>query len=116
MIRPKLNRFLLFLACIGVALYLGISALYGLQAEEPSAADNPSITKQQAADRAAQFVSERYDLHNPQTYVVYQSKKERSGYLQKEHLLEAYMKDYGERYPIDYYQVSVKDTTDQPSI
>ena len=110
MIRPKLNRFLLILACIGVALYLGISALYGLQAEEPSAADNPSITKQQAADRAAQFVSERYNLHNPQTYVVYQSKKDRSGYLQKEHLLEAYMKDYGERYPIDYYQVSVEDT------
>lgn len=110
MIRPKFNRFLLFLACIGVALYLGISALYGLRAEEPSAADNPSITKQQAADRAAQFVSERYDLHNPQTYVVYQSKKDRSGYLQKEHLLEAYLKDYGERYPIDYYQVSVEDT------
>ncbi|KRF42862.1 hypothetical protein ASG93_20070 [Paenibacillus sp. Soil787] len=110
MIRPKFNRFLLFLACIGVALYLGISSLYGLRAEEPSAADNPSITKQQAADRAAQFVSERYDLHNPQTYVVYQSKKDRSGYLQKEHLLEAYLKDYGERYPIDYYQVSVEDT------
>ncbi|KRE45595.1 hypothetical protein ASG85_06075 [Paenibacillus sp. Soil724D2] len=110
MIRPKLNRFLLFLACIGVALYLGISALYGLQAEEPTAADNPSITKQQAADHAAQFVSERYNLHNPQTYVVYQSKKDRSGYLQKEHLLETYLKDYGERYPIDYYQVSVEDT------
>lgn len=109
MSKPKLNRFLLFLACIGVALYAGITVLYGLQAEEPQAADNPSITKEQAAESAVRFVSERYALHNPQTYVVYQSKKERSGYLQKEHLVEAYIQNYGERYPIDYYQVSVED-------
>ena len=84
--------------------------LYGLRDEEPPAADNPTITKQQAAERAAAFIRQRYELHNPQTYVVYQSKKERSGYLQKEHLLDAYTKQYGERYPIDYYQVSVEDS------
>lgn len=109
--RLKFNRFLILLACIGLLLYLGVSMLYGLRDEEPAVADMPSITKQQAAESAAAFIRQRYELHNPQTYVVYQSKKERSGYFQKEHLLEAYTKQYGERFPIDYYQVSVKDAT-----
>lgn len=111
MLRLKLNRFLLLLASIGLLLYVGISALYGLRDEEPQAAAIPTITKQQAAESAAAFIRQRYELHNPQTYVVYQSKKERSGYFQKEHLLEAYTKQYGDRFPIDYYQVSVKDST-----
>ncbi|SDO43890.1 Membrane protease YdiL, CAAX protease family [Paenibacillus sp. yr247] len=109
MLRPKLNRFLLILACIGITLYVGISALYGLQTEEAPSTENPSISKVQAADRAASFVSDRYALQDTQTFVVYQSKKERSGYLQKEHLSEAYKMTYGERYPVDYYQVSVED-------
>lgn len=111
MLRLKLNRFLLLLATIGLLLYVGISVLYGLRDEEPQAADIPMITKQQAAESAAAFIRQRYELHNPQTYVVYQSKKERSGYFQKEHLLDAYTKQYGDRFPIDYYQVSVKDST-----
>jgi hypothetical protein len=109
MLRPKLNRFLLILACIGITLYVGITALYGLQTEEAPSGENPSITKQQAADSAARFVNERYAIQDTQTFVVYQSKKERSGYLQKEHLSDAYNETYGERYPLDYYQVSVKD-------
>ncbi|OCT16567.1 hypothetical protein A8709_07765 [Paenibacillus pectinilyticus] len=111
MLRLKINRFLLLLACTGMVLYTGISVLYGLRADEPPPAENPAITKQQAADSAAGFISQRYELHNPQTYVVYQSKKERSGYFQKEHVLEDYTKQYGEKFPIDYYQVSVKDPT-----
>ncbi|TXK84311.1 CPBP family intramembrane glutamic endopeptidase [Paenibacillus sp. N3.4] len=113
MIRPKLNRSLLLLAFIGVALYMGITALYGLQTDESKNADNPSMTKQQAAQSAAAFITERYNIKDVQTYVVYQSKKTRSGYMQKEHLSEAYNKVYGERFPIDYYQVSVKDATNR---
>lgn len=110
MLRLKFNRLLLLLACIGLLLYISIAMLYGLRDEEPPTADIPTITKQQAAESAAAFILQRYELHNPETYVVYQSKKERNGYLQKEHLLEAYTKQYGERFPIDYYQVSVKDS------
>ncbi|GFZ76479.1 hypothetical protein GCM10008018_22370 [Paenibacillus marchantiophytorum] len=107
--RPTLNRHLLLLASIGIALYLVITILYGLQTEEASAGDNPSITKAAAADSATQFISGRYGVKASDTFVVYQSKKDRSGYLQKEQLLEPYNKTYGERYPIDYYQVSVND-------
>ncbi|MDR6554929.1 type II CAAX endopeptidase family protein [Paenibacillus qinlingensis] len=109
--RLKFNRSLLFLCCIGLLLYFGVSMLYGLHEEEASPADMPTISKQQAAESAASFIRQRYELHNPQTYVVYQSKKERNGYFQKEKLLESYTKQYGERFPIDYYQVSVKDPT-----
>ncbi|WNR45656.1 CPBP family intramembrane glutamic endopeptidase [Paenibacillus roseipurpureus] len=105
----KPNRILILLALIGLALYAGVTLLYGLSSKEPPAAQNPLITKKQAAESAANFIQNRYALNTPQTYVVYQSKKERSGYLQKEHVLEAYTKQYGEKLPLDYYQVSVKD-------
>lgn len=72
--RPKLNRFLLLLACIGIALYVGITALYGLQTEEAPAGENPSITKQQAAEQASTFINERYAIKG-QPFVAYQSKK-----------------------------------------
>lgn len=111
MLKLQFNRFLLLLAITGMALYVGISTLYGLRTDEPPAPDNPTITKQQAAESAANFIGLRYELHNPQTYVVYQSKKERSGYFQKEHLVDTYTKQYGERFPLDYYQVSVTDAT-----
>ncbi|MFC5447564.1 CPBP family intramembrane glutamic endopeptidase [Paenibacillus aestuarii] len=109
MIELKLNRFLLLLAVIGIALYATITALYGLHEEDAAPTDNPSITKQQAAERAAQFVLERYNIHDPQTFVVYQSEKERSGYLQKEQLTDVYEQKYGDRFPIDFYQVRVVD-------
>jgi hypothetical protein len=109
MLQPKLNRFLLLLACIGIALYVGVNALYGLQTEQSAPSDNPLITKKQAADSAITFISERYGVHDAKTFVVYQSKKGRSGYLQKEHLTVSYAQKYGDRFPIDYYQVTVVD-------
>ncbi|MEC0265423.1 type II CAAX endopeptidase family protein [Paenibacillus anseongense] len=108
--RPKLNRFLLLLACIGIALYAGITALYGLQTEEAPAGENPSITKAQAAEHASTFINERYAIKGSNSFVAYQSKKERSGYLQKEHLSESYDAAFGKRYPLDYYQVNVSDS------
>ncbi|NOU99767.1 CPBP family intramembrane glutamic endopeptidase [Paenibacillus planticolens] len=107
--RPKLNRILLILACIGILLYAVVTVLYGLQPEEAPAAENPSITKQQAAKYASTFVNERYSVKGTETFVAYQSKKERSGYLQKEHLSPKYDETYGKRYPLDYYQVNVTD-------
>jgi len=109
MIQLKMNRFLVLLAVIGIALYATITALYGLHGEDTAPADNPSITKQQAAQRAAQFVQERFGIHDPRTFVVYQSEKERSGYLQKEQLTDVYEQKYGEKFPIDFYQVRVVD-------
>lgn len=107
--RPNLNRFLIILAFIGIALYVGITALYGLQTEEAPAGENPAITKQQAAEHASNFINLRYAVKGTETFVAYQSKKERSGYLQKEHLSESYNEAYGKRYPLDYYQVNVND-------
>lgn len=107
--RLKFNRFLLILACIGIALYAGVTALYGLQKEDEPATQNPALTKQQAADAASKFISDRYAVKTAETYVVYQSKKERSGYLQKEHLSQNYEITYGKRYPLDYYNVQVED-------
>ncbi|UJF32263.1 CPBP family glutamic-type intramembrane protease [Paenibacillus hexagrammi] len=107
--RLKLNRPLLILACIGIVLYFGINMWSGLQSDEAAPSENPTIAKQQAAEAAAQFIQDRYGItiSSTKTFVVYQSKKTRSGYLQKEHIVEAYSLKYGERFPIDYYQVTV---------
>ncbi|MDD9271332.1 CPBP family intramembrane glutamic endopeptidase [Paenibacillus sp. GCM10023248] len=80
-----------------------------MQQEDEPQADNPALTKQQAAEAASTFISGRYAIKAPETYVVYQSKKERSGYLQKEHLSQSYEDTYGKHYPLDYYQVQVGD-------
>ncbi|MGG1552216.1 CPBP family intramembrane glutamic endopeptidase [Paenibacillus ferrarius] len=107
----RLNRFLLTLSVIGLLLYSAISFLYGRGTEPELPTDNPAITKKQAADSALAFLKERYRVHQADTYVVYQSKKERSGYLQKENLISAYLSAYNERYPIDYYEVSAKESS-----
>jgi hypothetical protein len=106
MIPMKFNRFLLLFACIGIALYFGIAAVSGGATEE-TGQEKPSISKQDAANAAAAFLQTRYKLDQPKTFVVYQSKKTLSGFLQKEHLNDAYKKQYGAQFPIDYYQVEV---------
>lgn len=109
MIKLKFNRPLLLLALAGLILYLGITFLSGFQAADEETEANPAITKKEAAYSAVEFLNTRYSLQKPETFVTYQSKKTRSGYLKKENLTKEYMNMYGERYPIDYYQVEVLD-------
>ncbi|WP_230632907.1 CPBP family intramembrane glutamic endopeptidase [Paenibacillus athensensis] len=107
------NRFLVLLAAIGLVLYFGVNALYHQRADLEPPTEDPSITKQDAAKAAADFVRERFDTGEPRTFVYYQTEKTRSGYLQKTHLLSAYNQAYGERVPLDYYEVELSTPLEQ---
>ncbi|WP_246079119.1 CPBP family intramembrane glutamic endopeptidase [Paenibacillus piri] len=105
---------LLLLAVIGIILYLAVIGASYLQEPGKSVESEPQypvITKQEAAQAAAQFIQERFGL--PAGYranTLYQSYSTRSGYLQKEHLAEEYRKRF-EHLPIDYYEVEINDTS-----
>ncbi|NOU92790.1 CPBP family intramembrane metalloprotease [Paenibacillus sp. LMG 31456] len=108
---------LLLLAVIGIIIYLTVIGSSYLQ--DPSKAVEqepryPSITKQEAADAATQFVKERFGLpvDSYTTNTLFQSYTKRSGYLQKEKLSEEYTKRFSSL-PIDYYEVEINDNTNK---
>jgi hypothetical protein len=101
---------LLLLAVIGIILYLtviGSSYLQDPGETVEAESQYPVITKQEAANAAVHFVQERFGLSpGYRTGTWYQSNSTRSGYLQKEHLDDEYMKRF-ENLPIDYYEVEI---------
>ncbi|TVY03942.1 CPBP family intramembrane glutamic endopeptidase [Paenibacillus cremeus] len=105
---------LLIMAVIGLIMYLGVAFLSpylgkGDRVDEETEAQ-PAISKQQAADAALQFARSRFQLStDTETNTMFQSYTLRSGYLQKEHLYEKYTKQFGERFPLDYYEVEIND-------
>ncbi|MCR8629865.1 CPBP family intramembrane glutamic endopeptidase [Paenibacillus radicis (ex Xue et al. 2023)] len=108
---------LLLLAVIGIILYLTVVGSSYLQDPGKSVESEPrypSITKQEAADAAAQFVKERFGLSagSYTTNTLFQSNSKRSGYLQKEKLSEEYTKRFSSL-PIDYYEVEINDNTNK---
>lgn len=112
MIKPRWNRYLLLLALIGVILYASIAVFYGEESEESV---GPSISKQQASAAAVAFLKSRFNLHTPETFVVYQTDKTLSGYLQKENLWSEFDNKYSQAFPIEYYQVAVWDSSAKES-
>ncbi|MCG7214251.1 CPBP family intramembrane glutamic endopeptidase [Paenibacillus mucilaginosus] len=104
---------LLLLAVIGCLLYFGVNLLspYMEDAErmEEVTEGVPSVTKEQAAGAALGFAREHLGLTaaEPETIVIYQAVKERSGYLQKERLYDDYQKRFGEKLPLEFYEVEI---------
>ncbi|MCS7460214.1 CPBP family intramembrane metalloprotease [Paenibacillus doosanensis] len=103
---------LLKLAVFGIILYLAV--LFGSSWLHPEDAAEtgeslPKVTKQQAADAAVRFVRDRFSLaEDYAASTLFQSHSDRSGYLQKEQLLETYLKSYPD-YPIDYFEVEINE-------
>ncbi|UUZ89813.1 CPBP family intramembrane metalloprotease [Paenibacillus sp. P25] len=105
---------LLLLAVIGLVLYLGVTFLSPFLDKAPALEDDgsgvPAITKEQAREAAEQFALKQLSLSsNRETNVMFQSFSARSGYLQKEHLYDDYLERYGDKFPLDYYQVEIND-------
>ncbi|CAG7616811.1 hypothetical protein PAESOLCIP111_01947 [Paenibacillus solanacearum] len=105
---------LLLLAVLGLIMYMGVlfiaPFMEGADRLDENNIDKPSVTKQQAADAALKFAQNRFQLSSDvETSTLYQSYTTRSGYLQKEHLYDDYVKKYGTRFPLDYYEVEIND-------
>src|SRR5206468_5999087 len=105
---------LLLFAVIGFVLYLVFTFLSPFLYKAPSLEYNrsgvPAITKEQAREAAEQFALKQLSLSSHrETTVMFQSFSTRSGYLQKEHLYDDYLERYGDKFPLDYYQVEIND-------
>ncbi|SDE04254.1 Membrane protease YdiL, CAAX protease family [Paenibacillus sp. UNCCL117] len=104
----------LLLAIIGLLLYFGLSYAAPLfnkpVSEEEHKLASPAITKREAADTAEAFIRSRFGLSGGQTAdTLLQSATARSGYLQQAGLDEQYRQTYAARFPIDYYEVEIRD-------
>ncbi|GIP31192.1 CPBP family intramembrane glutamic endopeptidase [Paenibacillus sp. J2TS4] len=110
MVPHKINRRLIWLAVIGVLLYFGvifINLLPGTRGIEEDLS-GPQVSKEQAAELAVEFIRTKEPSYNPDHInTVYQSDKAMSGYVQKNELTEDYLKQYGEKYPLDYWEVQM---------
>ncbi|PZE21327.1 CPBP family intramembrane glutamic endopeptidase [Paenibacillus xerothermodurans] len=113
MANRRSNPPLLLLAVIGIVLYLAviIGSVY-LQtpgAAADTGADDPAITKQEAAEAAAQFVQQRFGLSDDyRTSVLHQSYTVRHAYLEDAELHDEYVKHF-ENLPLNYFEVEIND-------
>jgi hypothetical protein len=98
---------LIIAAVIGLVLFIATNwypMFTGEFGEEPNARKHP-ISKEAAADSAADFL-ESMGISGPfERFVMFQSNMNLGGYLQKTGQIKAYDKQFAGDYPIDYYQV-----------
>ncbi|WP_159886400.1 CPBP family intramembrane glutamic endopeptidase [Paenibacillus puerhi] len=104
----------LLLAVIGLLLYFGLSYAAPLFTKPPSEEEVklsvPAISKQEAEETAVAFIEKRFGLSEERTtHTLFQSATSRSGYLQQADLGKEYRKKYASRFPIDFYEVEIRD-------
>lgn len=106
----RINRRLLWLAAIGIVLYIGINIISGKIEPEAAAAgrSEQTITKQAAADAALAFAKDRFGLGTADTFVTYRTHKLRSSYMERFGLASQYEKKYGKPYPMEYFTVELR--------
>lgn len=99
------------LAIIGLILFFIMNwwpSLTGMQNTDALAETRPSVSKQAAAETAEAYVRQLGGGEAVSRFVVYQSNKLLSGYIQKERMTADYKTRFVERVPIDFYRVELK--------
>lgn len=96
------------LAVLGIVLYFGSNMISSSRHADTADVSEPKITKRQAADAGLAFAKERFGIAAGDTFVTYQTHKERDGYLERKGLASEYAKKFGSLYPIEYFTVEVK--------
>ncbi|WP_270164999.1 CPBP family intramembrane glutamic endopeptidase [Paenibacillus sp. SYP-B4298] len=91
----------------GLLLYILVQVIPSLVHPASSGVGLTTITRANAEERAIAFIQKQFGQEVLTSHAVYQSNKLLTGYLAKEKLTEQYAKDYGDRFPVDAYQVEV---------
>ncbi|WP_010271166.1 CPBP family intramembrane glutamic endopeptidase [Paenibacillus senegalensis] len=116
MIPHKFNRSLALLAVAGIILYFGailISPLLSGDLEEDLS--RPTVTKEEAGRLAEQLVmSLEPDYRITDTTVLFQTDKTLSAYLQQQKLAQDYKQQYGDRHPVDFWEIRISGEAAQP--
>jgi len=109
----RFNKKLLLLAFIGLFLYY-IAQLVASNQKNGNFDQNmpiPQVTQTEAADTAIALLRTRFPLNPGKPLVVYESNKPLSIYLQKNRLSQLYSYRFGEKFPLNFWQVEVWDDT-----
>lgn len=113
--RPQTSR-LGILAVIGLLLFFITNwwpLVTGTENASALTETRPSVSKQAAAEAAAAYVRQLGGGEATSRFVVYQSNKLLSGYVQKERMTADYKARFLERVPIDFYRVELKTDKDR---
>lgn len=107
------TKTLVILSIVGFLVFFLVnwgSLLFG-EVEESELTPTPSLSKQNIATRAIAFMEDN-GLKGPwNAFVMFQSDTLLSGYLQKNELDHAYIKQFNTEYPIDFFQVELTHET-----
>ncbi|WP_438434197.1 CPBP family intramembrane glutamic endopeptidase [Gorillibacterium sp. sgz500922] len=106
----RLNRKLLILALIGVALYLSVVAWYGIQGEDnpDSMPSQPPVTQATAEAKALEWYGSH--MSGPPARAeetVYITDKKTEAYLAKNDLLDEYDKKLKKTLPLEFWRVEL---------
>lgn len=107
--KPRRN-WLMLLGIIGLVAFI-ISNWYPLftgEALEDPQATQQSITKEEAGRLAVDHLKQAGADGELDSYVMLHSDMNLSGYLQRSDHEDAYIKQYNEAFPIDYYMVEIR--------
>lgn len=102
-----------FMAIVGALLFLIVNFISS-EDDELTGKDSfagltaPQISKEEASEKAEQFVQQRTGLLPSTTYPVYETQKTLEGYLQKNDLFTHYMRAFNGKYPLEFYRVNVR--------
>lgn len=104
------NRRLLAAGLIGLIVFI-VTNFYpyfpGVDTDAPEIIP-PEISKEEAAAIAVAYMEDAGFSGPFDHYVMYQNDTDLDGYLQKNHLAAEYYERFGSDYPLDYYQVELK--------
>ncbi|GAA0136589.1 hypothetical protein YSY43_34300 [Paenibacillus sp. YSY-4.3] len=102
---PKRNT-LRVLAAVGFLIFLAVQIL-PMATPDSLQQIQKTITKQQAKELAAEFAASTLELpvSLDHAIVTYESRSDIYGYLSHENLMNAYMKNYDEQFPLEVFRV-----------
>ncbi|WP_055105843.1 CPBP family intramembrane glutamic endopeptidase [Paenibacillus ihumii] len=103
---PK-QRTVYLMAAAGLLVFLILQVILPLAAPESLVQLKKTITKQEAAEIAAEFAGSTLGLPVPpdDALVTYDTRSDIYGYLSREKLMNTYMKDYDEQFPLEFFRV-----------
>lgn len=110
--RSRATARLSVLALVGLALFIWLNWFppgYSGDSESMQPEAPVALGREEAAERAVQFVRSQFAVRDPQPFVMYDGFEAASGYWLKERLADTYEQHWSAIVPMSYYRVLVTD-------
>jgi hypothetical protein len=112
--KQHLNPTITILAVLGFFAFISITVWSGVSSDLDIDYDlSPVISKEEASAAAVDFIQSHQKIVTNKSFVSFQTQKQLSGYLNKNNLAATYNKNYDDNFPVDFFQVEIKDPSGQ---